>query len=538
MEANAKRPSGIGKLKDKSVEVDNEYIVGNVYDLSDENRQTEKFKYYRGEGNGYITDKQGHVYDVQTSEYSGDAGRIAGGSYTLSVTIKNIDGTNLRFRGFTAIMSRSYGLDIISDIKAGMYLEDYIAKHWNDISSDIKDNKKIQELRDAGDANAKTYQRQKDEDADERRIKFHTRYLQLNDFQVSVKNNEINIELPHLDAHYERNMGKARPEHNVTISSEQNDKMQQEWHDTYKKFKADIAELLKPVISDIFKEKFNCSLSDMNGVMFTMTRNKRYLNNLAFDTKKKKFVTIEYQKSKIAKDVDKDQAYPRIGETMTLQKNDADEHMIDVFTRASKEWMRLNRGQQSAWVEKYWKDIYDGGNSTHWLYGKQTMTKGDARRRAAENYKKELAMHDWRTSGDTITFMTEFISQFLTSPNKIETVTGKNIENSNVDKNSRQYKDAEAKMTAWHEGRRKQNVVNCSDAKLRMNYEICVELGYDNEAAILSNEITKRGLKLENINNISLDSYISEGLYYNKSYLNRIDEHEYTPEFIRRNYHI
>ena len=33
-------------------------------------------------------------------------------------------------------------------------------------------------------------------------------------------------------------------------------------------------------------------------------------------------------------------------------------------------------------------------------------------------------------------------------------------------------KAAEEKMLAWHEGRRKQNLSNCSDAKLKMNYKV------------------------------------------------------------------
>ena len=102
MEANQKRPSGLGKIKDKSREEDVEFIAGDVYDLSDSNRYTEKMKYYKGEGNGYITDKEGHVYDVFTRSEQGDAGRIAGGSTYRYVTIKNVKGVDIKFRGYSA----------------------------------------------------------------------------------------------------------------------------------------------------------------------------------------------------------------------------------------------------------------------------------------------------------------------------------------------------------------------------------------------------------------------------------------------------
>jgi hypothetical protein len=52
------------------------------------------------------------------------------------------------------------------------------------------------------------------------------------------------------------------------------------------------------------------------------------------------------------------------------------------------------------------------------------------------------------------------------------------------------------KMTAWHNGTRKQNVGALSDAKLKLNYDVCVELGYDAECEILKAEATKRGITL------------------------------------------
>lgn len=58
--------------------------------------------------------------------------------------------------------------------------------------------------------------------------------------------------------------------------------------------------------------------------------------------------------------------------------------------------------------------------------------------------------------------------------------------------NENAYSEAELKMDAWHNGTRKQNVKACSDEKLKMNLEICLNKGYDSEAKQLQDEINIR----------------------------------------------
>ena len=62
------------------------------------------------------------------------------------------------------------------------------------------------------------------------------------------------------------------------------------------------------------------------------------------------------------------------------------------------------------------------------------------------------------------------------------------------------------KMKAWHDGTRKQNLSNCSDAKLKMNYKVCKELGYDKECEMIEDEAKKRNLTLESL---TLKEYVS-----------------------------
>lgn len=525
MEANKKSPSGLGKIKDKSVERDVEFITGDIYDLSDGNRYTDKFKYYNGEGNGYITDKAGHVYDVFTSTQQGDAGRIAGGSTYRYVTIKNVAGTDIHFSGYSAIFSSSHGMDIISDIKAGMYLEDYLAKHWNDMSSSTANNEDIIKLKDKGDANAKTYTTQQEESKEERTVKFWERYIILEKLHVSVKNGAVELgfekafgyDTP-IYTHFTKNMKKTQPSYEKPsgdITDEEWKQTKEDWENEYEEYRAMIVSSLTPVITKMFSKKFNRDLTGMNGVNFDITAkgsSKYILARLGFDTKKKQFVELDWEKPKLKSEKEYANEHVELvmGPTITLVKDDASDEMIEIFTQAAKTYNKLNKGKKTEWVAKNWHNIWTQGNEGSWLYGKRKMTTGEAKKIAGDEYQKDLAEHTWNTSGKTITFMTEFISQFMTAPEKIEDELDVelNVDTNNMTerirgkftklgKNARSKQ--EEKMDAWHNGERKQNVANCSDAKLKMNYEICVQKGYDKEAAQLKAEAAKRGIVLESL---------------------------------------
>lgn len=51
------------------------------------------------------------------------------------------------------------------------------------------------------------------------------------------------------------------------------------------------------------------------------------------------------------------------------------------------------------------------------------------------------------------------------------------------------------KMDLWYQGKRGQNIKQCSDSKLLENYEICCESGYFVQAAKLRKELYERGYK-------------------------------------------
>ena len=58
--------------------------------------------------------------------------------------------------------------------------------------------------------------------------------------------------------------------------------------------------------------------------------------------------------------------------------------------------------------------------------------------------------------------------------------------------------DQKQKMTDWHNGKRGLNIRACSDDKLKMNYDICVQKGYQTEARQLQIEGQARGLSWAN----------------------------------------
>ena len=119
------KPSDIKRLADKRYKVPSQIIVGDIYDLNDYNRITEDIEYYKAQGNGYITDKSGTIYDVKTQSGTGDCGRIAGGSYTCDVTIYNVgpNDKTVSLHGYSGIMSGNGGTHICDDIKNGYYLD-------------------------------------------------------------------------------------------------------------------------------------------------------------------------------------------------------------------------------------------------------------------------------------------------------------------------------------------------------------------------------------------------------------------------------
>lgn len=512
-EANSKRPSGLGKIKDKSTEEEVEFIAGDVYDLSGDNRYKDKFKYYRGEGNGYITDKDGNYYDVNTSSWSSDTGRIAGGTMNYSVVIKNVKGQDLSFYGYSAIFSQPSHADIVLDIENGMYLEDFIAKHWGCIR--CKDEKAIEELKDKGDAKAKTYKAEKEESKAQKKREFFERYLVLaQDISFEIENDTIKFRYWQPNTRKkedkpEKTKYDLRKENFPTEDAykEAYDKLEKLWADyenKYKELDNKVFDTFRPFCEKKLKEFFKVGLNELNGLTFGVKpANKTYKDETALDLKDKKLVVLtNYSKKTFGEDwkVNKEAVaditfYP----TARIDKQKASDYLKDLFKKASEAYLKLNGRQKGKYIDLHWQEYYDwyGGNG----YNEKTSVKGEAKKLAERDFFKDLEKHNFNTGAREISFEVEFLKDFIDEklPVKPEENANADTEKIETTKFSGKLADQEKKMDAWHAGTRKQNVSSCSDAKLKVNYDICIKKGYDKEAELLKKEADARGLTLESL---------------------------------------
>lgn len=185
-EAKSPAPSALKKFDKGSRKVNNVYIDGDIYDFTSDDRSTKTDSYYEGNGDGYIMSKDGRVFDVKCSEGTSDAGRIVGGTFKISVVIFRVgpNAENIYLSGYSAVFSNpssdTYG-SLISDIKDGIYLEDYLAYHKLDIDYADRKNDWVKELIDAGDGTGSRTEKMKKRDAKiAKEESFNQRYCVIN----------------------------------------------------------------------------------------------------------------------------------------------------------------------------------------------------------------------------------------------------------------------------------------------------------------------------------------------------------------------
>lgn len=508
------KPSDIKKYKQKERKETVRFKSGDIYDLSDPGYDDE-FIYYDGSGNGYIKDKQGHVYDVVTSESTGDAGRIAGGSQDFYVCIKKANGKDdFVVRGYVAIFSKGSNTSCISDIKAGYYLEDYIAKYYNKYDH----GEKFKELAEKGDKNAKSYSGEQAEKRAQKETDFDSRYMRLplnipfeianNGFQIidwhPGKSDEINAK------RNEKSQTKywIKDENGKDIKNPEYDKLNDEVNKLQKKADDLLTEKLRTILiselSKVFKTKDIDSLKGISGSFVVPNDYKKIGKNgdkwshitLAIDTKTKNIVTIA---SDLHKLMDSNITL-KLADNITINKKFMTKKMETLFKTVAKAWKKANTGQ-AKYVEDNWYRIQkDGGGYWNW-----NKTKSQARREAAEEYKNLIKSMDF-DKNDVLTFSLSLIQQYVEGDMEpdaepiekpLENPEPKKERGKDTKMSKKANSSAYTKMEAWHKGVRKQNLANCSDAKLKMNYKVCKELGYDREMELIQKEANKRGIMLE-----------------------------------------
>ena len=516
------KPSDLKKYKRTERKETVHFNGSDTFDTKDSGYDDE-FSYFDGSGNGYIKDKQGNVYDVVASDRNGDAGTIAGGLHDYLVTIKKANGKDdFCVHGWAAVMSYGHNTNCISDIKAGYYLEDYIAKYWDEY--DDKDGK-FKELAEKGDKNAKSYDQGKSEKIQDRKVEFDTRYISIPEaLSWDIIDGQFNVRHWNLTNASIEELKKIKDEwlkahklnswDDAVKNNPEYQKMNNEISEKHKIFKDIIMDVLEPVLIDrlqaVFKTKDLKQLSGLTGTFgykksFSKGKNFRYVT-LAIDTKNKTFCIKDEANYKIL-DGNIELA---LGDIISVYRDRASEKMLALFKKVSDAWKRTEGRKQTEYVKNHWEAIY---NASAGYLGNYSKTKGQAKAEAKQDFENIVRDHDFdNVSKNRFDYSLSLVQTYvegdmepdaepiekpLENPEPKETEKKKRGTNTVMSKGAN--KAAYDKMKAWHEGTRKQNLANCSDAKLKMNYKVCKELGYEAEMKKIEDEAKKRNIVLESI---------------------------------------
>lgn len=478
----AKKPSNVN-LKVNARKVVNQYITGDIYDFHSP-MESKEDTYVDHAGNGYIMDKTGREYPVSASISQGDAGRIAGGSTSYSVTIYfpgvvGKDGKEAFYsvKGYTAIFSEGDNTGCVSDIQNGYYLEDYIAKynsHDHNLPQELYD-----ELVSRADANAVSYDAQKKAKADEKQAAFDKQYRGLNGNGISCEIKDGNV------------IAKALRYYNDETKD----------YDEYEAPKniLDKATALFEINGYTFK--------DFEGATFTARPKADYGIDVRYDTKTGEIAAFEKHGSRTSK-VDFDRVSVKI-ENIKIDKTSPFGKLImkTVSDKAGTQSAFITTDNIARQINKIW-----GRGSSGWGTGtgyddtsfslstpesEMRHIRANVRRHAIEELKAEFAK---MKNPDSFTYEAlKEVIELLPKKELANEYTGAAVEKP-AETTTTEFKAnpvAVQKMTAWHNGERKQNVGACSDAKLKMYYNTCKSLGFETEMNVLKAEAESRGLLLE-----------------------------------------
>lgn len=518
----ASKPSDIKKYKQSVRKETVRFRDSDVYDFSDPGYD-EELKYFDGSGNGYIKDKDGHVYDVVTWERQGDAGRIAGGSRSFGVTIKRANGKDdFEVEGWVAVFSKGHNTQCISDIKAGHYLEDYIAKYIN-----ARQEEKFGEIAKKGDADATSYTKGKEQKEAESAAEFDSRYISIpQNVYWEITNDGFQV------VNWRPSRGKGGKEYDILnnklikaeYQSEEYKKLVSEIGELQNKLDEQYLSIFKPTvfaeIKKVFKTEDINKLRGIGGfVTFASKHSSNYQSYFAIDTKTSKIVGVDLDKKKVVK---RDIEFS-VGDIVSINKKRMSPEAEKLFKAVATAWKKTEGKKQSEYIEQNWERLVRKDHRFPYERGAKKYGTEEAKK----EYQEILKKHDWDKS-DRLEFSLSLVQDYIEGdlPDSTGTVdkplsdpkpNGEKKEKKEKDEKKERgkdtkmsrsaHKDAYDKMKAWHDGERKQNLSNCSDAKLKMNYKVCKELGYDKEMDLIKKEAESRGIDINE--SLSLNDYMS-----------------------------
>lgn len=535
-EAKSPVPSALKKFKQGKDNVECEFIAGDIYDLSPENRYKDTVSYYKGDGDGYIMSKDGRVFDVKCSERTSDAGRIAGGSFHVNVTILRVgpNAENIDLSGYSAVFSNpsspTYG-SLISDIKDGIYLEDYLAYHKDDIDYFARKTTWVKELIDAGDGTGSRTEKMKKRDAKiAKEETFNQRYCVIN------KNISFSCTGGHSlefydNGGYDKIVAEIRPSSTKNkgkggmFGSGKTEQAVQVPEDVNNAIIEGFRPMAEAIVSNMFGS------ADAKGLKFEFSISfegqQKYDGPVfGWDIKNKKFAVLDMEKRKVLDrkyELRLSCVYHRKyrGDTVEYSK-----FALKFLEDASKIMVK-SLGSESAYVAANYKSVMWGKS----YYGSK-MKAGEAKEECKRQFAKMKGDKTFSTDRYQFYITPEIAAQVLGSKSyktffktaeseapsetdvaQIETpeITNgpdkpKASTKSASETYGKAYGPAKEKMEKWHAGTRRQNLKNCNDGKLRMNYAICKELGFKTEMDLIKKEAESRGIILESM--LSMKDYI------------------------------
>lgn len=529
-EAKKPAPSALKKFDKGSRKVNNVYIDGDIYDFTSDNRYTKTDSYYEGDGDGYIMSKDGRVFDVKCYEGTSDAGRIAGGAFNISVVIFRVgpNQENIGLSGHSAIFSNpsspTYG-SLISDIKDGIYLEDYLAYHKLDIDYVDRKNDWVKELIDAGDGTGSRTEKMKKRDAKiAKEESFNQRYCVINNaFYFSCTSGQSLV--------FTKSYAHGGVVAVIKPSSTKNNKRYNEKELDVRvpeEVNTSIVDVVKPLAESIVKEMFGSA--DVSGMTFKFGvtfEGQQILGGpvFGFDTKKKKLVILDLEKRKVLdrkyelhlESIFYDNYIKEIGKLSDFAMEFFDNvSKLNIKALGTEREYIANTYKSVLWSERYEGKKIKASEAKEICKDKFDMLKRkemfDPKKRfyvspkiAAEvlggkSYKKFFKTAESEAPSETDVAQIE-TPEITNGPDKPRASV-----KSASETYGKAYGPAKEKMEKWHAGTRRQNLKNCNDGKLRMNYAICKELGFKTEMDLIKKEAESRGIILESM--LSMKDYI------------------------------
>lgn len=512
------KPSDIKKYTNKNTEKEIRYSSGDIYDFKDKGRD-EVMQYVKRDGTGFIKDKQGNTYEVETHEQQEDAGSFAKGGWRYQVIIKKANGTDdFVVDGYEAVMTKSVNKTCIEDIENGYYLEDYIAKYITDKQQD-----KFGEIAGQGDKNAKSFKGTKADKQVNSYNEFFVTHVVVPQ-NVIWEINDSGLQFPEWSpGRKTKEFEKNRKEADVHMgkNNELYDELRKKNEELAKAFDKVVHDAFRPVVEKmlqkVFKTKDINELKGLSGLICYDEVSGKWdrgntldgSNIYALNLKTKKMVkAVLSMNTKRCKIVDHDTPM-YVNDTISLNKKHMTAKVEKLFKTVAKAWKKTQATgkHQAEYIEKNWQRIRAERNA-EW-----SMNMKDAKALAKEEWKEVVMKHDFE-SNDKLRFSLALIQLYVEGDfDPDQEPIEKPLENpeaTGAKKSGKTNAAAYQKIQDWHDGKRKQNVANCSDAKLKMNYKICKELGFDKEMDELKKEADKRGILLESISLAEMVKAISE----------------------------